>query len=316
VVASLTQSGHQSAFTSLDLISLHYALLVQEHGSFRLAAKVLGVRPSVISRRVRGLEDEIGVSMFSRTSKGVEPTIAGKRIFQCGRAIMSDIDMLKRTAALAGTGEEGRLRFGIVASIAHGFSRHLLASFVQAHPDVGLEVVEGSPRENIASIRALRLDFMLAVGMPLSPGCEVEALWNERVVVALPEAHPLASARQIVWEQLEQERFIVSRVDPGPEIEDYIIRGLADLGRHPNVKQISVQRETLLALVGLGQGLSLVGEAEAGVTYPSVVFRPLDHEEIPFSIIWSAQNDNPAFRRFLSAARVQAAERRVVRPTA
>jgi len=102
----------------------------------------------------------------------------------------------------------------------------------------------------------------------------------------------------------------VSRVDPGPEIQDYIVRGLADLGRHPVVEQMAVQRETLLALVGIGQGLSLVGEAEAGVTYPGVVFRPLDHEEIPFSLVWSSQNDNPAFRRFLIAAREEAAERR------
>lgn len=77
--------------------------------------------------------------------------------------------------------------------------------------------------------------------------------------------------------------------------------------------QFSVQRETLLALVGFGQGLSLVGDAEGGVTYPGVVFRPLDSQEIPFSLVWSTQNDNPAFRRFLSAARMQAAERRSAR---
>ena len=148
--------------------------------------------------------------------------------------------------------------------------------------------------------------------MPLSPGCEVETLWHERVVVALNGTHPLAARKEIAWEELVDERFIVSRLDPGPKIQDYIIRGLAERGRHPEVEQIAVQRETLLALVGLGQGLSLVGESAAGVAYPGVTFRPLEHEEIPFSIVWSEQNDNPAFRRFLSAARVQALERRKV----
>jgi len=99
----------------------------------------------------------------------------------------------------------------------------------------------------------------------------LEELWNERVMVALPETHPLAVLTESAWEQLAKERFIVSRVDPGPEIEDYIIRGLAELGRHPEVEQIPVQRETLLGLAGLGQGLSLVGEAEAGVFYPGVM---------------------------------------------
>ena len=300
----------------LDFVALENAILVAEHGSFRLAARVLSVRPSVVSRRVRGLEDDIGVSMFNRTSKGVQATIAGARILQRGRAIMSEIQILRRAAALAGRGQEGRLRLGIVASIASGFSRHLLASFTAAHPEIELEVVEGSPTENATAVRMLTIDFALVAGMPLSPGCEIEELWRERILVALPAAHPLANGCEIAWEQLAEERFIVGRVDPGPKIQDYIIRGLADLGRHPDVAQIPVQRETLLGLVGLGLGLSLVGEGEAGVTYPGVVFRPLDQEELPFSIVWSAQNDNPVFRQFLAASRLRATERRASRPPA
>lgn len=305
-------SANKDVFAGMtfDLEALAYALLVIELGSFRKAASGLQVRPSVVSRRIRALEDAIGVSLFNRTSRGIETTIAGKRVLERGRLILSEVDLLLRTAALNGRGQEGSLRFGIVASIASGFARQLLVAFADAHPDLEFQVIEGAPRENIARVRSLALDFALVTGMPLSPGCEVETLWHERVVVALYDAHPLAAREEIAWEELAHERFIVSRVDPGPEIRDYIIRGLAELGRHPEVEQIAVQRETLLALVGLGQGLSLVGEAEAGVAYPGVTFRPLDHEEIPFSIVWSAQNDNPAFRRFLSSARVQALERR------
>jgi DNA-binding transcriptional LysR family regulator len=294
----------------IDLVAVQQALLVLDQGSFRRAAQIAQVRPSVISRRVRALEDSIGVSLFQRQNQGTQPTIAGQRLLARGRLILADVESLLRTAESSGRGEEGALRFGIVASIASGFSRHLLISFITSHPDLDYVVIEGSPRDHIAAVRALRIDFTFVAGMPLSPGCEMENLWHERIMVALPESHTLASSREIAWDQLSSERFIVSRVDPGPEIQDYIVRGLAALGRHPVVKQIAVQRETLLALVGIGQGLSLVGEAEAGVNYPGVVFRPLDHEEIPFSVIWSSQNDNPAFRRFLVAARAKAAERR------
>ena len=300
---------------ALDLSSLSYAVLVSENGSFRLASQMLGVRTSVVSRRIRALEDTLGVSLFNRTRRGVQATTAGLRVLKRARLILSDVESLRRTALQNGTGAEGRLRLGVVASIASGFSRHLLASFVCDHPGLEIEVVEGSPGENIAAVRTLALDFAFVTGMPLSPGCEIEELWRERVIVALPEGHRLADAKLIFWEQLEHERFIVSRVDPGPEIQDYIVRGLADLGKHPDVEQLSVQRETLLGLVGLGQGLSLIGEAEAGVTYPGVAFRPLDHEEIPFCLVWSTSNDNPAFRRFLSSARLRAAERRAARPT-
>lgn len=56
----------------IDLTSVAYALLVLEQGSFRLTGQSLDVRTSVVSRRVRALEDAIGVALFNRTSKGVQ----------------------------------------------------------------------------------------------------------------------------------------------------------------------------------------------------------------------------------------------------
>lgn len=302
-----------SRSSRFDLVGLEQALLVLDHGSFRKAAETLGVRPSVVSRRVSNLEDMIGVSLFSRTSKGVQSTVAGNEFLRRGRIVVADIASLVAIGVQNGRVAAGRLRLGIVASIASSFAHDLLESFLADFPDVELEVVEGSLRENTAAVRALLLDFAFVSGMPLCPGCELEELWRERVFVALHTRHPLASHAYIAWRELDEERFIVSRGDPGPEIQDYIIRGLADLGRHPVVAQVAVQRETLLGMVGLGQGLSLVGEAEAGVIYPGVVFRPLEHEEIPFSIVWSSRNDNPAFRRFLSLSRNRAAARSVSR---
>ncbi len=287
----------------LDLIALHQALLVEEHGSFRLAARVLSIKPSVVSRRVRGLEDAIGVSLFHRTSRGVKPTVAGASLLQRGRVVLAEIHALQRIAIQNGTGSEGRLSIGIVASIASGVARQLLYTFLSSHPGVVFDSVEGSTRSHLSAVRALELDVAIVAGTPASPGCEVEPMWRERVVVSLSNAHPLAKKAVILWEDLEGERFIVSRADPGPEVENYIIRGLADLGKNPEVAHYTVQRETLLALVGLGQGLSLVAEAEAGVNYPGVTFRPLENEEISFSMVWSQKNDNPVLRRFISSAR-------------
>ena len=84
------------------------------------------------------------------------------------------------------------------------------------------------------------------------------------------------------------------------------MRHLVDLGRTPVVEPRAVQRGGLLGLVSLGIGISLVGTAEAAVTYPGVVFRRLEGELLPFSAVWADNNDNPALRRFLTLAREQA----------
>ena len=92
-------------------------------------------------------------------------------------------------------------------------------------------------------------------------------------------------------------------MDPGPEIQDFVVQHLARLGRHPVVEPRPVLREGLMAMVGLGRGITLVGAAEAAVTYPGVAFRTLAGESISFSAIWASKNDNAALRRFLSLAR-------------
>lgn len=280
-----------------------------------MVAKVLQVRPSVVSRRVRHLEDVIGVSLFHRGSRGLQATIAGKRFLSRGRAILSDLEGLLRTARLSGEAAEGQIRFGLISSIASSFPRDLLSEFARQNPGVAMEVFENSLRENIAGVRSLSLDFAIATGNPFAPDCVVEELWRDKIQVALPASHPLSNTEEITWQQLANERFIISRVDPGSVVRDYIVRGMVELGRHPVVEQLATQRETLLAFVGLGQGLSLVGTAAAGVSYPGVVFRPLDHEKVSFCLIWSEKNDNPAFRRFLALARDLAARRRVAVPS-
>ena len=291
-----------------DLTALEQALIVLDHGSFRRAAQALGVRPSVVSRRVQALEDAIGVSLFHRQSQGARPTVAGQRILNRGRAILDDVQNLLQAATLSGSGLEGRLCIGIVASVAGGKARELLQAFVTAHPRVELEIIDGSVRDHIASVRALRTDVALVAGSLFAPGCEVDALWSQQICAALPSNHPLAESEIVRWEELADERFIVTKVEPGPDVHDFVVTHLANLGRHLAVEPRSVGREGLMAMVALRLGVSLVCTADAGVIYPGVVFRPILTETVPFSAVWSPNNDNPPLRRFLSLARVHVRE--------
>jgi DNA-binding transcriptional LysR family regulator len=143
---------------------------------------------------------------------------------------------------------------------------------------------------------------------PVVPNYEITEFWTERLFVALPQGHVLCGWKQIDWEALRNERFIVRQSDAGLAIQDHVIKRLADLGHHPSVQRLDVGRETLVHLVALGLGVSLTSEATTATSFPEVVFRPLAgaSEVLPFSGVWSPSNDNPAFRRFLSLARVLA----------
>ncbi len=246
----------------------------------------------------------MGVSLFQRQSQGAEPTLAGRRILSRGRIILEDVESLIRTAALRGSGTEGQLCIGVVASIIGGTARELLSTFLAGNPNVGLHVVEGSPDDHLARTRALQMDVIFLVGKAPIPGFDVRWLWSEPIHVALPRHHQAASLDVVRWDQIADERFIVSKIASGPSIQDFVVKHLSELGQRPIIEPRSVSREGLLALVGLGLGISLVGSAESEVVYRDIVFRPLANEVLPFSVVWLATNDNPVLRRFLSLTRV------------
>ena len=245
----------------------------------------------------------MGVSLFQRQSQGAEPTLAGRRILSRGRIILDDVESLIRTATLRGSGTEGQLCIGVVASIIGGAAHELLSTFLADHPNVELHVMEGSREDHLARTRTLQMDAILLIGKAAIPGFDVRWLWSEPIHVALPRNHPAASLDVVRWDQIANERFIVSKAASGPSIQDFVIKHLAEPGQLPTIEPRSVSREGLLALVGLGLGISLVGSAEPEVVYRDIVFRPLENEVLPFSVVWLANNDNPVLRRFLSLTR-------------
>ncbi len=289
----------------VKLVSISQALLVAEHLSFSRAAQVLGIQQSAVSRRVRALEDKLGVSLFERDASGIRLTDAGRRFLDRARSALAEIDHAVKAAANAGRGAEGALRIGVVSSLSAGFVRELLGAYCDSHRAIAMDFVEGSINEHIAQITERQLDIAFVTGTPLAAHCDALALWQARVFVALPHRHVLAEENEIGWEALRGEHFIVSRGAPGPEIHDYIVQRLADLGRSPSVQRFRVGREMLMLLVGLGFGISLISEAGTATRYPDVVFRPLatSADVLPYSAVWLPGNDNPALRRFLSLAR-------------
>jgi DNA-binding transcriptional LysR family regulator len=310
MVETPVPSPSGSGLSAVSLISIEQALLVADHLSFRQAASALGIRQSAVSRRVRSLEDMLGVSLFERYHAGVRVTAAGAQFLEQARRALYQLEYATKTAGVAGRGANGRLSIGIFSSIAAGFVRELIRAFVRDHPDVRIRIVEGAAADHIALIRKRRLDIAFVRGVPVVPDCEVAQFWSERMFVALPHGHALCAKDEIGWELLRDERFIVRQTEPGPQIHDYVIARLADLGYYPSVQRFDVGRDTLMHLVALGLGLSFASESATAASFPEVVFRPIagDGELLPFSGVWSSNNDNPAFRRFLSLARVLAAK--------
>ncbi|WP_255609271.1 LysR family transcriptional regulator [Methylosinus sp. Sm6] len=287
-----------------ELRHLRYVVAAADYGSFRKAAMALGVQESAVSRRIRDLEDRMGATLFVRHHSGACLTYAGHQFVVRARKAIDQLSCATRDVALIGRGEEGLVRIGIISSLASGFLAQLVQTYETKHGSVRLEFVEGGHDDHVPAIRQHRLDVAFLTRPSKADDCDVAHLWNERVFVAMSEGDELAAKEEVAWDDLHGRGFVVSEAQPGPEIHDYLVKHLADLGVSPEIERQAVYRDTLMHIVAGGRKLTLTSEATTAAQFPGVTYRPLSDETLPFCAIWSPMNDNPAFRRLLSLAKV------------
>ncbi|MAM07129.1 MAG: LysR family transcriptional regulator [Hyphomonas sp.] len=295
----------KEAFGIRELVIL---LAVAETGSFRKAGERLDVGQSAVSRRIQGFEDWLGVSLFERCPTGSRLTHAGHRFASQAQTILRDLQAAVADAKSAGIGDRGQLRIGIIASLSHGPLRNVFEAFLKAHKDVDVCVAESDRSELLMRLSHRDLDAVFAAGEPEPENGDGLLLAKENIFLAVESGHKLTTYDRVQWENVREETFIVSTWEPGPDIHDYILRRVSDLGRTANVRRYHLGREGIMTLVGLGFGVSLTADHWRGVQYPNVTFVPMggESEHVPFSIVWRPENDNPALRRFLSLARIEA----------
>jgi DNA-binding transcriptional LysR family regulator len=288
---------------AIDLRHLRYAVAAAHHGSFRRAADVLGVKQSSLSRRIRQMEDRLGVAVFERSSSGVRLTDAGTEILRASRHLVEGLDRMMASAKAAGRGEAGRLAIGFYTSLSAGNLRASFLEHARRFPEVEIRTVEGARASLFAGLEHGTLDVAIVTGEPAGRERGAMALWGERIMVALPESHPLAANEIVYWTDLRGETFLLSQRDPGPEFRDILLAKLGSPGVQPILVSHDVSREDIMSLVGAGFGVSLICEAAIGASYAGAVYRDVQDgngpSRISYAAYWQSNNDNPALGHFL-----------------
>ncbi len=290
--------------TRIPMVSLLQAVAVAEHLNFRHAAAALGVSQSSVSARIKALEVELGVPLFERWHRGVRLTEAGRNfVIEVSRGIEL-LDHAIKTAGTTASGTVGRLRLGLHSSLASGFLADLLLQFREQCPQVELAIIEGCSSDTIRQVREGILDIAFALGGVNAPDCHARLLWVEPMYIALPEKHSLEMCEQVRWDELAAETFLVRVGGTGPQVYEHIVRRIVERRGVPHISRCDVGRDTLMHLVGAGEGNTLVSEAATLATFPGVVYRRIGDEPdlAHFSAVWSPHNTSPALKRLLSLA--------------
>ncbi len=121
-----------------DLNDVLVFLQVVTSGSFTAAGRALSLPTSTVSRRVSRLEEQLGVRLLQRTTRKLSLTAAGQLYHERGTAFFAELELAENMLADAQANPRGRVR--ATAPLEHGISMRIVAPFIQAHPDVRVDL--------------------------------------------------------------------------------------------------------------------------------------------------------------------------------
>lgn len=292
---------------SVELRQLRCFVAVADAGSFSGAAAALGVIQPTVSQHIQRLEDRLNTNLFERHARGVRLNQAGHYLLRSARRVVHEIDNALVQSARIARAEAGVLPLGFYTSLSTGPLRETLAEFRACAPGVALEMHEGSPPDLLEALRERRIEVAFTVLQVTQPEFNTLWLWDEKLVAALPEQHPLAVKDTVVWSDLAALPLVVRTWESGSVLYTFLAGRIARDHYLP-AEQHYISREALLSLIGLGFGATVMGESAAGASFPGVAFKVIAETDasVPVTAVWLKENDNPARHRFVALLRDRA----------
>lgn len=286
----------------IEIRQLRYAVLTADARSFASAASRMRIKQATLSRRVQQLEDRLGVKLFERTTRGAQPTEAGRAFLEIARRIVTDVENLQNSARAFGNGQQGYIAVGYSSPLMAGKLKLAYSDYLIRYPHIQFDVVEADPESLFNSLRARTIDVAIAPTIPSEDGIVSRSLWSERLIVALNTTHHLQNSERIYWSDLRQETFVIPRGGIGPIIENLLSARLTEPGYRANVIVQEASIESLLSMISVGCFVTITTDASQGVNWPDVNFREIYDSSGParleYSLYWHADNENPALQRF------------------
>jgi DNA-binding transcriptional LysR family regulator len=300
---ALINSGFVSMF---ELNQLRCFTTVAEELHFGRAAVRLHMTQPPLSRQVQLLEQQLGVTLFERTSRRVRLTSAGRGFLADARQILRLAESATLAVRRAARGESGSVTIGFTAASGYGVMPGMIAQWRARVPDVEVNLREMVTTDQVEALAAGVLDLAL-----LRPHASLEEfdcmrLIREPLVAALPTSHPLARGRRDpAIADFEGTPFVMYSPIEARYFHELVAAAFTTAGVKPDYTQYTSQVHSILALVAAGLGAALVPEAATSLHFEGVIFRPVrklrSMQSVELYVAWKSDNENPARQSVLDA---------------
>ncbi|MFN7651885.1 MAG: LysR family transcriptional regulator [Cyclobacteriaceae bacterium] len=242
----------------MELRHLRYFKLLAEELHFRKASDKLHIAQPALSRQVKELEKELGVTLFERNRRKVVLSPMGKHLYNKTIAIFKLVEETKKELKELETMEVGKLRVGYVASALHSALPKFLTNLKKNKPRLQVSICEMSTSDQIESLR----NGLIEVGFVRGPVNSKELIqtivYKEDFALFLPANHPFVKKRLTDLRILREEPFVFFPRHYNPGYFDKTISLCERAGFSPNIQYEGLGSNTLLQMVGSGLGVTIL----------------------------------------------------------
>lgn len=286
-------------------------VVLAEELNFRRAAERLRISQPALTKQIQDLETRLGVPLFRREARGVEPTAATVSCLEAVRALLDQADEVEGRFAATQRASETRITIGLLEffskSVLPGVFRRVLGEF----PDARISIVEMNPMETAAAAADGRIDLGIARAPVTENNVVARPFRRGHWVLIFPGTHSFSEKDEIDISDLAGEPliFFVRRLNP--ELFDGIIAEIETGGRRVDVAyqaqdpMIGVE----LAASGIGHFLAVsfaIGKLPDGLAARPV--RGIGFEPM-LDLVWRRDRMTPALRVLIDTLLENNAER-------
>jgi DNA-binding transcriptional LysR family regulator len=292
----------------VELRHVRYFLAVAEYLNFSKAARELHIAQPPLSRQIRQLEEDLGVSLFVRNKRRVQLTKAGHVFLDEARKLVVQAGHATEAARHAQKGESGLVRIGIASGLGGVVGRAVI-DHCKHFPAVNIECkdVFSSSQSALLNKREIDVGFLRPPIDQINLNCEL--LFEEEFTVVLPTTHRLARRKSIRLKEIADEPLIIFDRNFSSGLYDKILALYSRQGLTPHfaVTHVESHEEAGAVMVASGKAIyigvgALTTRSVEGIELASAKLNESE-AKIDIYIAWRKDEESPAVLSFLNSTR-------------
>ena len=290
---------------NLTLRQLRAFACVYRSRSITRAARDLGITQSAASLLVKQIEAQLGVKLFDRTTRAVQPTLAADEAFHAAERILGDAHGLSRRMRDLADARAGRVAFLASAGAASALMPRVLVSFRAAHPDIEVDMRDVAADDLVPRMAATDAEFAIGSVEGEIAEMKIEALVSGRLSAIGRRTAEFAARRSLTWDELARQPTIAMRRET--RIRMQIDEALGRQGKRLIPTHEVTLINTALAMTAQGLGLAILPATMLPADqFPMLIAKPLARPVIKRQVSLLQRTDrtlSPAAKAFVTIAR-------------